>query len=185
MIKSNASKDRESSPFFIENRDICEFWENYISEKGGKSSGEYTAWALSFNGKFTTQYQWVIKLKKATFSNGGLLISADKNIFKQTTFITDNTDRFSQDFIIRKSNWLDILRSKINPLKLWKSYVVIGTENQDNLKELTSALSDLFSNKKVKSVSYSKTDKQLEIHIHQLVTDKRIIDQIVNFTSKK
>ncbi|MCR9171400.1 MAG: hypothetical protein NXI10_02840 [bacterium] len=75
-IKSNAAPSELSSPFYQQNKELCEQWEHFIKERNGKINAIYNAWSLDIKTKFTTPNMWLVSIRKGTYSNGSLLFSA-------------------------------------------------------------------------------------------------------------
>ncbi len=102
-IQSNASPDELESPYYHANKTLCFKWNDYILEKGGKVNGLFNAWSFSVNAAITTRRTWRIEVKKATYSNGSIFLSANKNKFECLTFKTTLPGVGCPNFTIRKS----------------------------------------------------------------------------------
>ena len=177
MIKPNASPDEESSPFYLENKRICEFWETFITNKGGKIEGKYNAWSLILKGEFETQYKWKVKIKKSTFSNESIFIPAEKSIFRQIEFTTLGVDLGLNNFRVRKCNyWMDLFR-RITRSSLEPTYVLRG--------EVTTEVMKLIQNKvKIEGleyIEYSAKTKELKVDVRELITNDETIEKIITY----
>ena len=129
MIEAVGLKEEEDSPFFIENKRICEFWDQIITKKSGSVHGKYTAWALHLTGNFKTDYNCRIQLKKSTStSTGNLFISDDKLVYKQTLFTLSNL------------NLQSLFNSKKYELYSNSKYLLLRTPINEHLKSLIKDL---------------------------------------------
>lgn len=103
-IEPNAAPDELDSPFFKKNEDICTKWERYILKKGGKTKGSYNAWSFVFMSKVKIKKQWIITVKKATYSGGNLLLSSKRqNLQEILTFKTVFKNTGCKNFCISRS----------------------------------------------------------------------------------
>lgn len=179
MIEAVGLKEEEDSPFFIENKRVCAFWDHLITQKGGTSQGKFTAWALLLTGSFKSNYEWKIKLKKSTSD------SANSYVFKQTLFIANNVHFQSSDFTIRKATWLDKLRSLYNPNKFKLSpkskYLLLGTPIDQNIRSLIKNLQEPIEDTSLVLLQYSSKTKQLTLEIRDLLTEPELINKILSF----
>jgi len=75
-IKSNASPDEKSSPFYQKNEQLCRDWEQFILDRDGKINAVFNAWSAHIDAKVKVDRTWVISVKKAIYSNGSILFSS-------------------------------------------------------------------------------------------------------------
>ncbi len=103
-IESNAAPDELESPFYAANKELCEKWEAFVQEKGGKINAIYNAWSFNIKAKFKTQRTYLISVKKATYSNGSIWFSSKKQNLQEILEIqTKVTDSGCPDFNITRS----------------------------------------------------------------------------------
>jgi hypothetical protein len=103
-IQPNASPDELDSPFYVDNERLCKEWEAYILKHGGQINGRYNAWSFNLKTKVKTNRTWLIDIKKATYSNGFLLLSSKyQNLQEILMFRTRIKDTGCKDFYIGKS----------------------------------------------------------------------------------
>ncbi len=103
-IESNAAPDELDSPFYLKNEELCQKWEKYIISKGGEEKGIYNAWSLNFISKVKGENEWLIYVKKATFTSGNLLLSSKKqNLQEILTFKSVFENTGCKDFCISRS----------------------------------------------------------------------------------
>lgn len=76
-IIADASFDEQTSPFYLENKRICDEFESYILSKSGQTKGKYNAWSYIVTGKLPVNKQWYITIKKSTFTSGNLFLSSE------------------------------------------------------------------------------------------------------------
>ena len=88
-IKTDASPDEYSSPFFIDNQQICESWEKFILDRDGVIKGKFTSWALIIKAKLKIDKVWKIELRKTTMSNSSILLPSSWNVLKYTVLRCD------------------------------------------------------------------------------------------------
>ena len=77
-IKSNASPDELSSPFFKINEEFCSDFESYVKNKNGKVKGNYNAWSYLIFGKISNPTNWNLTYKKSTFTSTGDIFLSSK-----------------------------------------------------------------------------------------------------------
>jgi hypothetical protein len=103
-VEPNAAPDELRSPFYVKNEKLCLQWEEYILEREGQINGKYNAWSFNLKSKVKSNYIWLIDVRKATHSNGNLLLSSRYlNLLERLTFrgLIENTG--CEDFYIGKS----------------------------------------------------------------------------------
>ncbi|MDX2361974.1 MAG: hypothetical protein QNK23_14285 [Crocinitomicaceae bacterium] len=100
----NAAPDELDSPFYIQNEKLCKKWEEYILARGGQIKGKYNAWSYTIHTKVESNHTWLIDIKKATYSNGNLLLSSKyQNLLETLTFTAIFMDTDCKNFYIGKS----------------------------------------------------------------------------------
>lgn len=105
-LVSNAAEDELDSPFYIANKELCESWDHYISDKGGQLKGKYNSWSYLLKAKVATNHIWEIEVKKSTYSNGSLFFSSKKqNLLERLTLKVFIKDSHCDDFKIRKPRY--------------------------------------------------------------------------------
>ena len=133
-LTSNAVTSEKGSPYFKQNKALCEKWEQYIVSKGGKLKGYYNSWSIAIISKVTVKKTWLIDIKKASFSNGYIWFSPKyQNLQETITFksLFKNTGCrnfcISRSFLSRKKRIhpfyfqvRDLLRSEIQDKSLYK-----------------------------------------------------------------
>ena len=75
-IKSDASHDEESSPYYIDNKKTCDTFEAFILSKSGQTKGKYNAWSYIATGKIPHKNQWYFTIKKTSLTSGNLILSS-------------------------------------------------------------------------------------------------------------
>ena len=78
-IKSNASTEELSSPFYKKNEALCLKWEDYILKKDGQINGVFNAWSFDIKSKVKGERTWLIDVQKETYTNGPLLYFIKKH----------------------------------------------------------------------------------------------------------
>jgi hypothetical protein len=130
-LESTAIDDEHESPFYFDNKDLCEKWERFILDKSGEINGKYGAWSFILKAKVNSNNTWLIEVKKSTFSNGNLFLSSKKNNLQEIlTFRTKIRKEGNSDFFIRKRKKLDLLCG-FNPIsESIKQYSCKGRPNE-------------------------------------------------------
>ena len=159
-IESNAAPDELSSPFYEVNKKLCLQWEKYILAHDGKINGRYNAWSFSLKTKVKTKLTWLIDIKKATYSNGNLLLSSKyQNLQEILMFRTLIKNSGCEDFHIidsffkrksRKHPFFDRITELVNDGKKNRSLYEVKFKN--------SELTIIFHHK---NDSFEMTDKIL------------------------
>ena len=183
MIQSVETDDVDS-PFLIENKEICEFWDKFISNKGGSARGKYTAWAFQLKGKFQSHYNWNISLKKSSSTSGSLTVSNDEMVFKQALFVAASVNLGTSNFILRKSRFTDrlkkLLKMEITRINSKSKYVLDGTLTNKHLKELKKILNEPIQNGHLEFVKYTASTRELTIDIRSFAYTS-IAERIVSY----
>lgn len=165
-IVSNAAPDELDSPFYIENEKLCKKWEEYILSHGGKLNATYNAWSFNIKSKVTSKKTWLIDVKKATYSNGNLLLSSKyQNLQEILTFTANFKNTGCKDFQIGGSIFKR--RSRIHPF-------------YDQISELVK---DGITNGSLYQVKFKKSE--LTIVFHHKNDWFKMVDRILAFDQNK
>lgn len=175
-LKSDASSDELTSPYYIQNKMICEEFEQFILRNNGTVKGKFNAWSYVVYGKIPHQNKWEFKIKKSTYtSNGNLLLSSKKQSLQATSiwfakiFETD-----CSNFLIEKSKWYKQSK-KIN------SYYSIQskTPNHPLIKSMLKIIAPIFEAKNIWRISYKNNELKIETRSEKL--ELNIIEQLLIF----
>ncbi|RRO20137.1 hypothetical protein [Flavobacteriaceae bacterium 14752] len=113
-IKSEATKDEKSSPFYKNNKKFCKNVEDFVLDKEGNVHGYYNAWSYHIVAEVFTPQKWRLIYKKSTFSSGHILLnSKSQNIRSTLTWETMTQFKKNEYFIIKKRNILKYLSFNI------------------------------------------------------------------------
>ncbi|MGX1025303.1 hypothetical protein [Flavobacterium sp. CS20] len=113
-IKSDATKDEKSSPFYKNNKKFCKNVEGFVLDKGGNVHGYYNAWSYHIIAEVFTPQKWRLAYKKSTFSSNHILLnSKSQNIRNTITWETMTRFKKNEYFIIKKRNILNNLSFNI------------------------------------------------------------------------
>ena len=138
-IKSNASPDELSSPYYEMNENFCRAFESYIATKNGKVRGSYNAWSYFAQGKIEAKRKWNITYKKSVFTSSGNLFMSSK---KQSLLVlaewkTNIPGTRSSNFVLRRRRRSDFFRKQIDRsiyvLDYRKQYTLETTIGQPEL----------------------------------------------------
>ena len=169
-IKSNASPDEVSSPFFDSNKQFCYDIEKYLANKSGKVKGTYNAWSYQVYGKFNNPDNWDIYYKKSTFSNSGNLLLSSK-YQSLLEFVEWETDKFSENisnFSIRKRKFTDFLKllfsKSLLKLEFEKKYILHFKKSKPSfLGKLLANLEELFNSGEVYKIIFINGKLKIEL----------------------
>jgi hypothetical protein len=162
-IKSNASPDELSSPFYIKNKELCLSWEKFIHDREGKINATYNAFSLSIKAKVKLNSTWVIEVEKASYTSGNLFLSyKSQNLQEVLTLQTLVKDSGCKKFYIKNGN------------------IKRGNSSHPLLKSVTSLLKDGFQNKFVYEVTFK--DDILTIVIHHQNDGFEFVEKILQFS---
>ena len=152
-ISPNAAPGEISSPFFLKNENFCLKWEDFVLKHNGEIKGKYNAWSFHLFAKISTEHTWAIRVKKSTFSNGGLLLSSKhQNLQEILTLKTLVKNTNQTDFLIRQSNFFDRLTSR---KKIFRHYRFIGEIIENAIPSLLiNTLKHGFENKSIYEVKF-------------------------------
>ncbi|MEM0519218.1 MULTISPECIES: hypothetical protein [Aequorivita] len=184
-IKSNATSNELSSPFYKINAEFCSEFEKYIATKNGKVKGNYNAWSYLVEGKITSPKSWYLKYKKATYTSAGnlLLSSKKQNLLTMVEWSSPWQLSTSSNFSINRKNSGSFLKKPLNRdtndfLYSNKYIITNGESNTTLLKKLYTNLEPLFISGEVYSI-HIKNDSLLI----SLRTDKHhfeIFEKLLN-----
>lgn len=182
MIKSNAAPDEISSPFYLKNESFCRTIEKYVINKKGEIKGSYNAWSYLIYGKINFPKQWVIKYKKATFTNGNLLLSSKHmNLSVLAEWKTKLSYNFD-DFSIRQKTKLDRAKIKFSDEfnyldKQYHNYIIHSKDNENYLiKTLVDTMNNVFKKEEVYQIEF--TDNTLRIEFRTENDYLEILEQL-------
>lgn len=168
-IKSNASSDEISSPFYEVNKMFCSEFESYIALKNGKVKGEYNAWSYLIFGKITAPSNWTLMYKKSTLSSGNLFFSSEyQNLLVLAQWKTLIKDTNNSEFIIRKKARGDFLKKivdkSLTEFELTDKYILeVKGEKPKLITHLTDVLENLFLSGEIYRIEYRNDELKIEM----------------------
>lgn len=178
MIKTNATADELSSPYFLKNEKACQQWEKFTIDNDGEIEGSYNSWSYKLFLKIDNPKPWRIIVSRATYYSGNLLLSSKYQGLHDQIVIKTKVHSDSE-FIIKKSSFKDIFSSKKRSrLGMNNSYTVLGSADHSLCDLITSSLSKQFSNNQVFQVELKK--KILAITINDSNEEFDLIQSIIN-----
>lgn len=170
---SDASPDEIKSPYYIQNKIICEKFEQFILNKSGKIKGKFNAWSYVVYGKTPHPSKWEFKIKKATYSSGNLLLSTKyQSLQVESIWFAKNMETDCSDFLIQKPKWYNRFK-KLNDFYSIKS----KTPNHDLISSLTKILSPLLINQNIWKISYQNNELKIETRCENL--ELEIIEKLL------
>jgi hypothetical protein len=182
-IKSNASPDEISSPFFVTNKEFCYEFENYIASKNGKVKGNYNAWSFLVFGKISNPKAWNLMCKKASYTSGNIFLSSEyQSLLVMAEWETERKGNHDYEFLIRKKTRTDFLKiplsKSLSNLDFSSEYVIKAKGNMPKLlSELIEILKGLFISEEIYKVVHSNEKLRIELR-----TDKHhfeVLDKLI------
>lgn len=169
MIKSDASPDEQSSPFYIANQHFCESVEKFIRINNGKSKGTFNAWAYLIQGTIKKELNWFIKYRKATLTGSkGSSNSKDQLLIVVAEWTCNYPALKGEQFsIVPTSFWNSIKMLLINSnkkLKGHENYIIKNSgQKSDVLIDVLKTLKPLLESGKILSIIHNKYELKIMI----------------------
>lgn len=154
-IKSNATAQELSSPFYQTNEKFCHDFERFIASKKGKVRGTYNAWSYLIEGKIAASKSWDLLYKKATYSGGSIWFSSKyQNLLVLTEWTCKGFETNNISFFVRRRKFSDLLNPSFLQLDNHKKYVIRSKgENSKVLLKLLNILAPLFESKEIYKIT--------------------------------
>ncbi|QNK78340.1 hypothetical protein H7F37_04435 [Winogradskyella sp. PAMC22761] len=185
-IKSNASPDELSSPFFKSNEEFCSDFESFVANKNGKVKGNYNVWSYLIFGKISNPTNWNLTYKKSTFtSTGNLLLSSKyQSLLVLAEWETERKGTHNSEFIIRRKTRTDFLKKMVkkslSELDFSKKYMLeIKNEKPKLIFKLTEILKPLFQSGEIYKIEHKNDKIKIEMRTekhHFKLFDKLITE---------
>jgi hypothetical protein len=183
-IKSNASPDELSSPFFKLNEEFCSDFESFIAKRNGKVKGNYNAWSYLIFGKISNPKNWNLTYKKSTFTSSGnlLLSSKHQSLLVLSEWETERKGTHNSEFTIRKKTRIDFLIKLVNKslseLDISKKYILeIKNEKPKLISKLTEILNSLFQTGEIYKIEHKNDKLKIEMRTEKHHFD--IFDKLI------
>mgnify|MGYP000041166190 FL=1 len=187
IIKSNASPQETSSPFFKANEEFCNHFEHFIANKNGKVKGVFNASSYLIFGEIAHTKLWTLVYKKATFtSTGNLFLSSEhESLLVAAEWKTKYVSREANDFKIRKQIATDgmklLFNTKLKRVENYPKYIVeYGNELPNLYTKILSSLQCLFSSEELYEVSMQNEELSIELRSdkHHFEVFEKVIEEI-------
>lgn len=182
-IKSDASPDEFSSPYYINHQQICEKWEDFILGKNGVVKGKFTSWALIIKAKIRIKEEWYIELRKTTMSNSSILLPSKWNVLKYTILKCDSANLELPSFEIKQNGIMG--KFKINTNSKYKSFgskhlIYLKDEDEISQHQLFDILKSDSIVDKLELVKHDKYSNTIEMKFHELISDEELISDLIS-----
>ncbi|MCH2235250.1 MAG: hypothetical protein MK078_13450 [Crocinitomicaceae bacterium] len=175
-IEFNGSSDELSSEYYEHNKSICEAFEKFCCQKGGSPKGTYNAWSYNAVAEIN---DWRIKINKATYSSGNLLIPSNtQSLLVNSVWINQNYLKSDDSFKIYskwKVGFMKRLLGGFSELSGYKGYWIKGDSALSN--EFVTRFSSEFASGDVHSIEYNGKGIRIEFHSEDLHLES--LDQII------
>ena len=173
------------SPFFLENKRVCEEWEVFIKKHKGELKGKCSAWAFIVQGEITEKANWNFKIKKSTISVSNIFISSKKSIVRLSTIQASNIDLDSTSFQIRSSNWLDFVRLGLSSKykKLNGKLILKASDRSVEKLWFVELIKELAVSAKVDMIKYNHREKTLILHFQSILDDFDFVERLMAHSS--
>ncbi|AXG70086.1 hypothetical protein KORDIASMS9_02315 [Kordia sp. SMS9] len=170
-IKSNALKDEHNSPFYKENKKICQEFENFIATKNGLVKGNFNAWSYNIYGKIKTPKAWSLQYKRSVYS-GSISIwfsSKSQNLLTLAKWTLKDIRLKNTLFFIRRKKMLDSMRPSYVTLDNYSGYVLKTDGAQLKFfMELLDVLQSLFASKEIYIIKVENELLTIELRSEKL-----------------
>ena len=187
IIKSNASPQETSSPFFKANEEFCNHFEHFIANKNGKVKGVFNASSYLIFGEVAHPKLWTLGYKKATFtSTGNLFLSSNyESLLVAAEWKTKYVSREANDFKIRKQTTTDgikmLFNTKLKKVEHYPKYIVEYKNGLPSLyHKILTSLESLFSSKELYEVNMKNEELSIELRSdkHHFEVFEKVIEEI-------
>ncbi len=173
---SNAGTSELDSPFFIQNSEICQRFDDFIVSFGGETRGKYNAFSYSGVGKIPHPNKWEFRIAKASFTSGDLILSSKyQSLQHATLWIARNLDKNIQEFIIRRMKWYDVLflrfQKKSQQFGVSKYVLTSSIAQSDLLDNLKTILHNLFEKDEIWEITFKESTLKIESRSEFLNTE--------------
>lgn len=173
-IKSNAAPQEENSPFYKQNKELCEAFEHFTAQKNGWVKGRFSAWSYSIFGRIQTNHLWNLHYKRAVYGSTGSLISVfyHKEVLSTIAIWPCEVNNDNHSFIIRRKRNLDILHSKFSLLPRHANYVIRSKGKPTKFaSQILKTLQPLFNSKEIYKVQLTQKKLNIELRSDELHLD--------------
>lgn len=178
-----AAPSELNSPFFLENKRICEAWKNFIKKNQGTVKGKCSAWALIVKGEIEGKNNWFFRIKKSTSSTSSIFISSEKSIIEFLTIEAASLDLKCTSFSIRKPKWFDFIRLKLDSnYKRLNANLVLKANKVDDVENywLVELIERLPVSAKVDVVKYNHLEKTLILRFQSILEDFDFVERLIS-----
>lgn len=182
-IVSDASPDEEHSPFYIDNKAICQEWEAFVNQLGGSIKGSFSAWTLKMCAHLPTQGNWKVDISKSSLSTSTLFLAPEKSIIEQTKFEASEINLGEFAIKIWESSLWSSLRMKINPnINRLNDQLVIAINGKPNQKgvELIEKMKLIPTDYRLASLNYNPAQKAVKITFNSIVRDYTLVESLIS-----
>lgn len=186
-VRSDAGSGEKDSPYYEAHQAACVLWDDIVKAFGGNGNGRYNAWSLGFYGVIGGRYKRTIRLERTTLNSRNLFTSPERNVFKQTLITFESFDRFRSSFFIKKANdltpFVKIINHNIQPLDDYPKYILNNRADKEKIERLVNILKTTLEGDTLNKIKYDLAKQQLIIDIREVLTDRNIIEDLLNFES--
>lgn len=180
-IKSNASTGEKGSPYYRENESICKSWEDWTLRENGKIQGNYNAWSYSLVILINEKLK--IQVKKATYSNGNLLLSSKYQNLQEDVIFEALINKNIPKFQLRKNNWfMRILGRRTRQSKFY--FLSKQYKNNPAINDILSLFEMPIKQKKVQTIEFDPSVSILSIRISHFNKCEDLATSFLNYCFK-
>jgi hypothetical protein len=186
-IESVAMSNELDSPYYLENKEVCELWNDFVESKNGTVNGKYNAWSFGLKATIKTTVNWTIIVKRSTYTGGFLFISSKEQNVQETLAIkTSELQTDCGDFYIRKPKWKDLfIRNKreINGIESYCYKIYGKSKDHPFAKAITELVYKALTDDNIYVVNF--TNSELQIVLHDRNRWFNLVEKILAFSSRK
>lgn len=165
-IKSNASPQETTSPFYQKNKEFCQTFEKFVASKNGLVKGEFNAWSYLIYGKIITNYTWDVKYKRAIYSSTRSILSLlyrNEVVLTLAEWTCNDIQTNDSSFFIRKKNFLDRLNPTFSQLEHHKYSIASKGKLSTFASQMIQILKPLFESEEIFKIRLKNNTLTIEL----------------------
>lgn len=179
-IKSNASPQETTSPFYQKNQEFCQTFEKFVASKNGLVKGKFNAWSYLIYGKITANYDWDLKYKRAIYSSTGSIFSLlyrNEVVLTLAEWICNDIDTNDTSFFIRKKKFLDRLNPKFSQVKHHRYSIASKGKLSTFALQMIQILAPLFESEEIFKIRLKNNTLTIELRSETAHLD--VLDELL------
>ena len=178
-IVTEATSKELNSPQFLENKSICEIWEEYIGEKKGSCRGKCNVWALVFHEKFDSNQYVEVKFNSNVLTSPNLFIKSETTTVESSEILISGVTLRLNRFTVKRESAIGniMLKYNSNYNKLVDGYI-----SSQDLKSYSTYIKTIIyklKNFKVTLITFDRKEEKLYIKCNRILKYPSFLDEIL------